>query len=227
MVTVTVDQWIIDYNNKGVNVSDHLSPVIFEQLPPVLFNWNSIAAVTWETAGDLQIYFQNHFGSWTLHKLKFDILQVEHVAVTLLPLLFLLLLPGQVLEKCPARKAASQSSSPPTKIASPCITLKEAAWCRLDKSGSAEDTQGLPGVGTKSARHGCVGDPGCEIIQWGKDWNSDWADCGLNVKCSRQIMNRLVAVVPQSKNGCQQLVSSTLLLQRTLEAPRATLWTTP
>ena len=94
---------------KGVNVSDHLSPVISEQLPPVLFNWNSIAAVTWETAGDLQIYFQNHFGSWTLHKLKFYILQVEHVAVTLLPLLFLLLLPGQVLEKCPARKAAEQA----------------------------------------------------------------------------------------------------------------------
>ena len=65
----------------------------------------------------------------------------------------------------PASKAASQSSSPPTKIASPCTTLEEAAWCRLYKSGSAEDTQGLPGVGAKLALHFCIGDPGCEIIQ--------------------------------------------------------------
>ena len=53
----------------------------------------------------------------------------------------------------------------PPRLPRTCTTLEEAAWCRLYKSGSAEDTQGLPGVGAKLALHFCIGDPGCEIIQ--------------------------------------------------------------
>ena len=103
------------------------------------------------------------FISWTTH-----ILQV--LANTLLLLLVLLLLYGQVAKKC----SASDSSSPPNEVASPCTAHEEAHWCTLDESGDAEDASILPGVGGKLTCHRLLSDPGCQCL------NEEWIESKLN-----------------------------------------------
>ena len=136
------------------------------------------AAAIWETEGFSYSYIYSHC-SWTEQKLTL-ILQVGVGVVTALPFLFLPLLPCQVAEEWTRSKAASHCSSPSTKVASPCAALRKAHWCQLDKSRSAEDARILPGA--KLARHGCFGNPGCEMIDWGTELNWNWADCDQNMK---------------------------------------------
>ena len=138
------------------------------------------AAAIWETEGFSYSYIYSHC-SWTEQKLTL-IIQVGVGVVTALPFLFLPLLPCQVAEEWTRSKAASHCSSPSTKVASPCAALRKAHWCQLDESRSAEDARILPGVGAKLARHGCFGNPGCEMIDWGTELNWNWVDCDKNMK---------------------------------------------
>ena len=138
------------------------------------------AAAIWETEGFSYSYIYSHC-SWTEQKLTL-ILQVGVIVVTALPFLFLPLLPCQVAEEWTRSKAASHCSSPSTKVASPCAALRKAHWCQLDESRSAEDARILPGVGAKLARHGCFGNPGCEMIDWETELNWNWVDCDQNMK---------------------------------------------
>lgn len=77
--------------------------------------------------------------------------QVEHWpkvtgdrTVAVPPLFLLLLLPGDLLEECPASNAPSPCSPPAREAASPCTGIEEAGGHALDQSGDAEDTGRLP-----------------------------------------------------------------------------------
>ena len=92
-----------------------------------------------------------------------------HIIQGLLLLLALLLLYGQVAKKC----SASDSSSPPNEVASPCTAHEEAHWCTFDESGDAEDASILPGVGGKLTCHRLLSDPGCQCL------NEEWIESKL------------------------------------------------
>ena len=77
--------------------------------------------------------------------------QVEHWpkvtgdrTVAVPPLFLLLLLPGDLLEECPASNAPSSCSPPAREATSPCTGIAEAAGQMLHQCWDAENTRRLP-----------------------------------------------------------------------------------